>query len=121
MRVVIAGSRSITDYSAVCQAIADSGFEITEVISGCANGVDSMGERWALEHDIRIARLPAEWRIYGRRAGMVRNRWMGEIGEALVAIWDNKSRGTADMIYVMERLRKPVFVRIHCPTTIQTN
>ena len=40
MKVVIAGSRSIQDEQLVFQAIEEAPFEITEVISGGAKGVD---------------------------------------------------------------------------------
>ena len=34
MKTIIAGSRTITDMSAVIKAIAESGFDITAIISG---------------------------------------------------------------------------------------
>lgn len=46
MRTIIAGSRSITDYALIQKAVSESGFEITEVVSGGAIGVDRLGERW---------------------------------------------------------------------------
>ena len=42
--VVVAGSRSITEYEVVADAIEESPFELTEVVSGCADGVDSSAE-----------------------------------------------------------------------------
>ncbi len=47
MKVIIAGSRNITDYSLVKTAIQESAFEIDCVVSGMAKGVDSLGESWA--------------------------------------------------------------------------
>src|SRR5262249_17586056 len=40
-RVIIAGSRGITDYAAVCKAVADSDFCVAEVLSGLADGSDT--------------------------------------------------------------------------------
>lgn len=40
MKVIIAGSRTIEDGSLIEQAVQESGFAITEVVSGCAPGVD---------------------------------------------------------------------------------
>jgi uncharacterized protein YaaQ len=42
MKVIIAGSRNITDYQQVVQVVRDSGFRITEVVSGGARGVGNM-------------------------------------------------------------------------------
>lgn len=47
MKVIVAGSRTITNYERVKQVIAEFPFLITEIVSGGARGVDQMGERWA--------------------------------------------------------------------------
>lgn len=38
MKTIIAGGRNVTTYSYVEEAVKQSGFHITEVISGCARG-----------------------------------------------------------------------------------
>lgn len=98
MRTIIAGSRSITDFGIVSRAVVASGFEISCVICGCARGVDSLGERWALENNIPVERFPADWRRFGRSAGIIRNRQMAQRADALVLIWDGYSSGSADML-----------------------
>jgi hypothetical protein len=50
MRVIIAGSSGITDYAAVCKAVADSDFCVVEVLSGLADRVDTLAVRYAEEH-----------------------------------------------------------------------
>jgi len=98
MRTIIAGSRSITDLAVVEKAVKDSGFAITEVVSGGARGVDRLGEKLANDCGLPCAVFPAEWKRYGKRAGFLRNSQMAEYAEALVAVWDGKSRGTAHMV-----------------------
>lgn len=83
--------------AAVEAAIAKSGFEITELVSGNAPGVDVMGEVWAVNKGIPVRRFPANWNL-GPQAGPVRNQQMAEYAEALVAVWKDGSAGTADMI-----------------------
>ncbi|HXG66007.1 MAG TPA: SLOG family protein [Blastocatellia bacterium] len=78
MKVIIAGSRDITDYEVVKRAIEESGFEITEVVSGTAAGVDQLGEWWAELRAVPIARFPADWMNYGMRADAIRNAQMAE-------------------------------------------
>lgn len=103
MRVIIAGSRTITRLSLVWLAVRDaerdSSITITELVSGHAQGVDRLGERYAVEKGIRIKVFEAQWERFGRSAGFRRNRDMVEYAAALIAIWDGASRGTADMIY----------------------
>jgi len=98
MKTIIAGSRVINDYLIVREAIKESGFKITEVVSGGARGVDSLGERWAKENNTPVKRFPANWDKHGRGAGPIRNDEMANYAEALIAIWDGKSKGTEDMI-----------------------
>ena len=114
MIVIIGGSRGITDYAEVCQAIHDCGYEITKIITGGARGVDRLGERYAQEHGIACEARPATWAL-GRSAGFVRNRELAELGDALVAVYDGQSRGTAHVINLMRKLGKPVFVRVVKP------
>lgn len=73
-------------------------WDITEVVSGCARGVDLLGEAWAKGAGIPVTRFPAIWEVHGKAAGAIRNQQMAEYAKALVAIWDGKSPGTKDMI-----------------------
>ena len=98
MNVIVAGSRSITDIKIVAQAINESGFDVTEIVSGTARGVDVLGEEWAKSKGIPVKRFPADWEGLGKGAGFIRNAEMAEYADALVAIWDGKSRGTKNMI-----------------------
>jgi hypothetical protein len=110
MKVIIAGSRDISDYELVVKAVEDSGFAITEVVSGTARGVDRFGERWARESNVAVKRFPANWDKYGKRAGFLRNVDMADYADALIAVW-NGSTGTANMISLAKKRGLKVFVR----------
>lgn len=47
--------------------------------------------------------FPAHWRRWGAAAGPIRNRLMAERADALIAVWDGESRGTASMVCLAER------------------
>ena len=118
MKVIIAGGREITDYRMVTEAMemADLMFGIapTEIVSGKARGVDLLGERWAAEHKLPVADFPAQWRgqdgTYYPKAGHARNTDMAAYADALVAVWDGYSTGTADMIKNARRMGLLVWV-----------
>lgn len=110
-KVIIAGSRNITNIDYVNLACSKAPFLITEVVSGGARGVDSLGEEWAKNHNISIKRFPADWKTLGRKAGPLRNIQMGDYADALVAIWDGKSKGTLHMISYMNSVNKPVYIQ----------
>ena len=100
-KVIIAGSRSFTDY-ALLKAYAD--FKLSaiqdeiEIVSGGAKGADSLGERYAKEKGYRLRIFPADWQRFGKSAGYKRNAQMAAYAEALLAFWDGKSPGTRHMI-----------------------
>ena len=115
MKVIIAGSRTITDYEIVKTAIKNSGWldKMTVIVSGCARGVDKLGLRFAKENNISTAEFPADWKKYGRGAGYRRNAEMANYGDALIAVIQNNSVGTTDMISRMVDKGKPAYIDRH--------
>ena len=110
MKTIIAGSRTITRICLLAVAVTAAKFEMTEIVSGCADGVDQLGERWAQMAGLPVRQFPADWKRYGRAAGRQRNLQMAVYAQALIAIWDGKSPGTRHMIATAERMGLKVFV-----------
>lgn len=69
-----------------------------EIVSGAARGADQLGETFAISRNIPIRKFPADWENFGRSAGFVRNREMAEYADALLLLWDGKSRGSQNML-----------------------
>ena len=111
MKTIIAGSRTIDDFDVVAEAVRCSGFPIREVVSGGARGVDALGELWANRASLPYVIFRANWDRDGRRAGPLRNIEMAKYADALVAVWDGKSRGTKHMID--EATRRGLKVYVH--------
>lgn len=110
MKVIIAGGRDVTNYAHVEAAAKESGFDITEVVSGCARGADTLGEQWATRNNVALKKFPADWDNQGKKAGHVRNCQMGDYADALIALWDGESRGTKHMIDYATKKGLKVFV-----------
>jgi len=104
MKTIIAGSRDITDKSHLLDALKACPWEITEIVAGGARGVDTMGAEYAYKNKMPLTHFKANWKQYGRSAGPRRNRQMAEYADALLAIWDGRSRGTAHMMDVAAEL-----------------
>ena len=99
MKLIIAGGRDIDNYEVVKQAIQESGWvHPTYVIGGGATGVDALGKKWALENVVPYVNVSAKWDTEGKAAGPKRNKRMAEIGDALVLVWDGKSKGSMSML-----------------------
>ena len=105
MKLVITGSRGIENRQAIW-AILDK-HQFDTLIHGGARGVDKIAGQYAQAKGIKEVVLKPNWRL-GRGAAMANNAKMAEIGDALVAIHDGVSTGTAHMVDTMRKLGKPV-------------
>lgn len=118
MKVIIAGSRSLNP-----DGIADLLWGLisisldnlkaeppTEIVSGGARGADKFGEAYAKSNNIPVKQFLPDWNNYGKAAGFARNQQMADYADALIVLWDGKSRGTAHMMNCMKKLGKPVEV-----------
>ncbi len=101
MRTIVAGSRGFSDYERLVATLEQ--LQITVVLSGTARGADRLGERYASERGIAVERFPAQWDVYGKRAGYLRNQEMAGQADCLVAFWDGSSAGTGHMIDLARR------------------
>ena len=116
MKLIIAGSRTFTDYQQLCQVLAPDRHRIAQVLTGGARGADALGKRWAWSKQVPWKGFKAYWERCGKSAGVRCNHQMARAGDVLVAFWDGQSPGTAHMIQCMQELGKPVVV-VYVDTT----
>jgi len=109
MKTIIAGSRTIENYRLVEEATKNCGWKPSIVVTGCAKGVDTLGEKWADEHGVIVERFPAEWDKYGKKAGFIRNERMADNAQALILIWDGESKGSAMMLSIAKKKGLKIF------------
>lgn len=102
MKVIIAGSRDIgIGEMAVYSLMRTAPFfrEMTHLISGGAKGVDTYAVEWAKRNDIPFSEYKPDYEKYPTKvAPIMRNKLMADNADALIAIWNGKSRGTKNMI-----------------------
>lgn len=118
MKLLIAGSRTINIEPEFILALFPH-FKLTDVYNftgseivsgGCPTGPDAAAK--LLQKHIGIAyykEFPADWERYGKSAGPRRNKEMAEYSDALLLIWDGKSRGSKNMKENMKKLGKPIY------------
>lgn len=115
MRLVIAGSRSTPHREAVAQVRAayNSYLKLfpapTTIIHGDAKGIDAAAKS-IFTSRLEVVPFSANWDLYGKAAGPIRNQEMARAADTLLAIWDGDSKGTKSMINCMREQRKPVIV-----------
>ena len=110
MRVAIVGSRDIQDkeeywYNKICGNVPAN---CTEIVSGGADGIDTLARRYAKEHGLLFKEFPPEYGRYGKPAAFIRNTQIVEYAHMVLAFWDGKSKGTADTVIKCYQLNKPV-------------
>lgn len=116
--ILICGSRSITDKVVVFEKLRDcifnyvqASFSKIRIIQGGATGVDTLAQKFAEENGIECITHPANWKKYGKSAGMIRNGHMVKFADYVIAIWDGESKGTAYTIMLGHKKGIPVEVR----------
>jgi predicted Rossmann fold nucleotide-binding protein DprA/Smf involved in DNA uptake len=116
-KLIVAGCRDIEDYEFVKERIHNyldlhPEVNVTEIVSGTARGVDTCGEKYAAENNLKVTKFSANWKKYNKAAGPMRNREMAQYADGCICIWDGYSRGTANMIQAarQEGLLLDVFI-----------
>ena len=111
MKLLIVGSRSITDFDLSPYISA----EVDTVISGGANGVDSLAEKYADMHKLSKYIIRPRYNLYGKTAPLKRNQEMVELADAVLVIWDGSSKGTQYTLKYAKKLGKPVTLVVEKP------
>lgn len=139
VKVIIAGSRTIPKEVAFWEALQflqpEGEFAIdlklkggncleprrvTELVTGeCPTGPDQVPHMilsWldsgSYGPNIEIKSFPAEWEKYEKAAGPKRNKEMAEYADALILIWNGKSKGSKNIRKEMTIRNKLVFEKI---------
>lgn len=109
MKLLVCGSRTIKnfDYVANCLELVIREHGVPEeIVEGEAQGVDKMSRIWAEMKGIPVTPMPADWKMYGRGAGLIRNAEMVVYCDNGVAIWDGVSTGTLHTITLLKEQNK---------------
>jgi len=118
MNLGIVGSRIFNDYTllktATLNILAEEEISIADVdtfVSGGAKGADFLGLKFATEHKIpKIIIHKPEWEKYGKSAGHIRNVFIVEDSDLIIAFWDGKSKGTKNTIELCKRREKNLYI-----------
>ena len=104
-KILIAGSRGITNSEVVKKAIADAIAEFEDedfmLVSGGAKGVDTIAEEYARENNKPMLVVKPNYTKYFHNpkiAPRKRNESMVRMADKAIIIWDGKSNGTRHAI-----------------------
>jgi hypothetical protein len=99
MRVLVCGGRDFTNKQCIFDRLdkVHSIVKITLLIEGEARGVDSIARSWAESRNVDLKPVPANWKLYGNRAGPIRNSEMLKEHPDVVIAFPG-GIGTKDMV-----------------------
>ena len=102
--VIIAGTRTMDATDAEIEELVEELPHFPDIVfsGACPRGIDQCGERWAKNRSVPLKRFPALWNngiqgSWDRNAGNNRNQQMADEADALILIWNGKSKGSANM------------------------
>lgn len=104
MKLLIVGSRSITDFD--LSEYVPSQTDL--IISGGAKGVDTLAEEYADQHQISKLILRPKYHLYGKAAPIKRNEQMVDVADEILIIWDGISRGAQHTLKFAKKKNKPI-------------
>jgi hypothetical protein len=125
MKVAIIGSRSFNNYDLLKFKLLPYRASITEIVSGGAEGADTLGEIYAKENNIPRKIFLAEWdnfnepckikvnskgKEYNALAGFNRNTDIIRNSDFVVCFWDGKSPGTRDSMQKAHQMKKDILI-----------
>ena len=118
MRVLVCGGRDYDNREELYAVLdwIDCSWEgpgtfgpITVIISGHARGADSLAEQWAKDREVSLDIYPAEWDVYGKSAGFMRNQQMIDEGLPDLVVAFSGGKGTINMIKLSNQANIPLY------------
>jgi len=106
MKTAIIGSRNLK-INNISEYIPEG---TDEIVSGGARGIDSCVADYAKKSGLKLTVFFPDYKRYSRAAPHIRNREIIKYTDCVVALWDENSRGTKNVID--ECVRRGVDVRV---------
>ena len=103
MKLLIVGSRSIEDFDLSPYITKD----VDTIISGGAGGIDSLAEKYADKHNLSKIIIRPRYELYGRFAPLKRNEEIVDMSDAVLIVWDGRSKGTEYTLKYTKKTNKP--------------
>ena len=102
MKIAVVGSRGLSKVD-----VGRYLFDVEEIVSGGAKGVDCCAAEYAREHGLKLTVFLPKYERYGRAAPIMRNREIVDYADKVIVFWDGSSKGTLSVIEYAQKTGKP--------------
>ncbi len=92
MKVAIVGSRKLFPSLEIIDKFVP--YNVSQIVSGGAKGVDASARIYAKANNLPMKEFLPEFRKYGRRATIVRNKEIVNYADLVLIFWDGASNGS---------------------------
>jgi hypothetical protein len=108
MKILFCGDRNWSNRIYIQDVIKDllEAYGIFTVIHGAARGADTIAGEEAIRLGLEVIEVPANWDLYQKRAGMIRNAEMLKLKPKIVIAFHadfENSKGTKHMVAIAKK------------------
>ena len=107
--VLICGSRSIKNLQISRYIRPES---CAAIVHGGAMGTDVIADSWAKANSLETVIYKPNYKVYGKRAPLVRDKEMVDFCDVVIAFWDGKSRGTKYTFDYAKKIGRKVIIHL---------
>lgn len=107
--VLICGSRSIKNLQISRYIRPES---CAAILHGGAMGTDAIADSWAKANNLETVIYKPNYKVYGKRAPLVRDEEMAEFADVVIAFWNGVSKGTLYTVNYAKKIGRKVIVHL---------
>lgn len=112
MSIAVVGSRDFNDYNLMCKVL-NTIYGTESIVSGGAIGADTLSATWARAHNYSVFEIIPNYKKYGGRAPLIRNKEIIAQSDWVVAFWDGRLPGTKNSIMHARNMMKPLTIILY--------
>ena len=110
---LVTGGRDFADYNLVRKTLDEvlKKYGVDLLVQGGATGADALSKKYRRLHALRplaMTEVKPNWKVHGKAAGPIRNRFMLENWKPLIVVAFPGGRGTADCVRQARELGFPI-------------
>ena len=108
MRTIIDGSENVRNQKAIDEAVQESGFDVSEVVTAGRPGASALGAYWGKMHNCEVSQFPLkEDSLKGQQQT---NKRMAKYADAVIIVTDEPDELDKNLIEHAEKRDMPVHV-----------
>ncbi|MFS0776063.1 DUF2493 domain-containing protein [Neobacillus sp. 3P2-tot-E-2] len=109
-KIYVTGSKNCDNYTLIKQKLdyhLKDKLPNVVIVSGEADGVELLAEKYAVERDLDICSFPIDWQKHGKQAAVIRNNILCDFIDSCLIFWDGISKDTGYVVGMAKKKGLP--------------